>query len=362
MKYIPLILILSVAGVEAHGQILKQPVSIDSKVHTGMIIPFYDALGYLVNDDVYAYDISAGFPTYGKNYWEKLYRYPRTGAGYSCWSLGNDEVFGKAHALYSFINIPFFKKKRFSLNYQITFGGAYFPKRFDKYENHLNRAIGSHGNVYIRLGIDGRIKLLPNTDLLVEAGLSHFSNGKIRSPNYGLNAGSISIGISYLFNSSTAAIHDQEIPEIGKRYIQSVIYSAGAKVYDNLLDKKYFATAITYNLERVLNHKRRVGFGADLFYDSSIREALAGEDGKPENDFDKLIRFGLHGSYSVRYKQLIMGIQVGHYLYSKYTVLTTFYNRISVQYLFPKNIIGSIAIKTHLGKADCLEWGIGYYW
>jgi hypothetical protein len=362
VKKTSLILVFLFTGLAAQAQFFKQPVIIEPKIHTGLIIPFYDALGYLVQDDVYAYDLSVGFPTFGRNYWEKLYRYPRAGAGYSCWSLGNDAVFGKAHALYSFLNVPFLKKKRFSLNYQFSFGGAYFPKRFDEKDNHLNRAIGSHGNVYIRVGIDGRIKLLPGTELVVEAGLTHFSNGKIKSPNYGLNAGSFSIGINYLFNSGAATIHEPEIPGPGKRCIQSVIYSAGIKVYDNLLDKKYFATAVTYNLERKINHKKRVGFGADLFYDGSIREALAGEDGKPENDFDKLIRFGLHGSYSVRYKQLIMGIQVGHYLYSKYTVLTPFYNRISVQYLFPKNLIGSIAIKTHLGKADCLEWGIGYYW
>lgn len=362
MKHIPLILLFLFAGVAANAQIFRQPVIIEPKVHTGMIIPFYEALGYLVQDDVYAYDLSLGFPTYGKNYWEKLYRYPIAGAGYSFWSLGNDKVFGKAHALYSFINIPFLREERFSLNYQISFGGAYFPKRFDEYENYLNRAIGSHVNVYIRLGIDGRIKLVPNTELVVEAGLSHFSNGKTKSPNYGLNAGSFSIGISYLFNASAATIHEPEIPGTSKLYIQSVIYSAGIKVYDNLLNKKYFATAVSYNLERVINPKNRVGLGSDFFYDGSIREALASEDGKLENDFEKLIRFGLHGSYSVRYKQLIMGTQVGHYLYSKCTILTPFYNRISVQYLFPNNMIGSIAIKTHMGKADCLEWGIGYCW
>jgi hypothetical protein len=56
------------------------------------------------------------------------------------------------------------------------------------------------------------------------------------------------------------------------------------------------------------------------------------------------------------------GIQIGHYLYSQYTVLTKVYSKISVQYLITEHLLGSVAIKSHMGKADCLEWGVGYYW
>jgi hypothetical protein len=149
---------------------------------------------------------------------------------------------------------------------------------------------------------------------------------------------------------------------MNKRYVQSVIYSAGTKVYDNLYGKKYFVSSVSYNLERIINHKRKIGLGADLSYDGSISEALASEDGIPDKHFEKLIRFGLHTSYAIRYKQLIMGIQIGYYLYSKYTVITPVYNKLSIQYLLTRNIIGSISIKSHMAKADCLEYGIGYYW
>ena len=307
-------------------------------------------------------DLSVSFPTYGKDYWEMLYRYPRPGVGFTYWSLGNNEVLGKAYALYSFINIPFGKRReRVSVNYQISFGAAYLPKIFNAYDNPLNRAIGSHINAYIRLGIMVKSRISPLCDLVIEAGSTHFSNGKTRSPNYGINAGSISLGINYLFNNNNISIQEPAIPAVEKRYVQTVLYSAGSKVYDNLTDKRYLITSVSYNADRILNHKKRIGLGADLFYDGSIREALA-TDGIPENDFSKLIRFGLHSSYTIRYKDVMMGIQLGYYLYSKYTVLTSVYNRLSVQYLFTDNILGSIAVKSHLGKADCLEFGIGYTW
>lgn len=363
MKDRLLIFILVFTAFTVTAQSVKRPVIIESKVHTGMNLPFYKALAYLVQDDIYAFDLSVGFPTYGKDYWEKLYNYPRTGVGCSYWILGNNEILGKAYAIYNYFNIPVFKRtERFSLNYQISFGVAYISKKFDLYENHLDRAIGSHANIYVRLGIDGKVKLFPRCEMVIEAGTTHFSNGKTKSPNYGINEGSVSLGFNYLFNDNGTSIAEQEIPALEKRYIQSVIYSAGAKVYDKLNGKRYFISSFSYNLERYLNQKRKIGLGADFFYDGSISEALASNEGIPEKDFAKLIRFGLHTSYAIRYKRMVMGIQIGRYVYSKYADISNFYSRIFVQYRLTGNIVGSAGIKSHLGKADFIEWGLGYCW
>jgi hypothetical protein len=358
-----LIFILLFTCFTGEAQPVKNRVILETKGHTGIVFPFYDALAYLINDDVSALDITVSFPTRGKDFWEKIYNYPGPGVGYSYWSLGNKDVFGNAHVLYSFLNIPIVRRSdKFSLNYQISVGGAYLPKNFDIIENHLNRAVSTHLNIYVRLGIDGKIKLFPRCELVLEAGASHISNGKTRSPNYGINAGTFSMGINYLIGDYGTIIQEPEIPIMSKKYVQSLVTSAGVKVYDNLLNNKYLTTSLSYNIDRLINLRRRVGLGTDLSYDGSISEALAGEDGIPENDFNKLIRFGIHASYSIRYKQMTGGIQIGHYLYSQYTVLTKVYSKISVQYLFTEHLLGSVAIKSHMGKADCLEWGVGYYW
>ena len=83
------------------------------------------------------------------------------------------------------------------------------------------------------------------------------------------------MGFNYLFNGNNTSIQKTSIPLIDKKYGQSILLSAGSKVYDNLLGKKYFVSSISYNIERIFNQKRRIGLGTDLFYDGSIREALA---------------------------------------------------------------------------------------
>jgi len=350
-------------GTDGDAQTLKRPLYLETRVHSGLNLPFYDAVSFMMRDDIFAFDISAGFPSRGKSYWEKLYRYPSSGAGLSYWTLGNDNVFGRAFALYSFISVPVFKKDdKFSVDCRISAGGSYLTKKFDINNNYLNRAIGSYGNIYIRLGIDGKLKLSPRCNLVLEAGTSHFSNAKTRSPNRGLNFASFSTGISYLISDAVPQVKEPELPDYTRKLFQSVAISAGSKVYDNLLNKKYLVSSLYYNLERSLNMKRRIGAGIALFYDGSIKEALASDESSSDQPFSDLIRFGLHGSFSSQYKHIILGIQAGYYLYSRYTDLTRIYTRFSLQYLITEHIAGFTGIKTHYGKADFLEIGVMYCW
>jgi hypothetical protein len=363
MKIRLIIIIFALVRLYGEAQTVKRPVIVEPKFHTGMNLPLYRALDYLVEDDIYSFDLSLSFPTYGDDYWEKLYRYPRTGIGLSVTSLGNKEVLGNAWSLFKFISIPLFEKDRkFSLDYIASVGCAYLPDAFDIDYNHLNRAIGSHFNLYMRMGMDFRFFVFPRSEIIIGTAFTHFSNGKTKSPNYGLNIGSVSLGINYLFNDKGLMLKDPEIPSPGKKYDQSIILSGGLKVYDNLVDIKYFTSSVVYNIERRLSNVHKTGLGADFFYDASIREALASPDGIPEEDFVKHIRFGLHASYAAQYKRTLFGFQIGYYLYSEYPLNVNVYNKLSLQYLLTKNILGSMAIRSHMGKADCLEFGIGYTW
>ena len=44
-----------------------------------MNFPFYEALDYLIRDDIYAFDLSLSFPAYGKDFWEETVPLPKTG-------------------------------------------------------------------------------------------------------------------------------------------------------------------------------------------------------------------------------------------------------------------------------------------
>ena len=62
MKNGLLIFILVLTGLAANAQLVDRPFIIETKIHTGMNLPFYEALRYLVQDDIYAFDLSVSFP------------------------------------------------------------------------------------------------------------------------------------------------------------------------------------------------------------------------------------------------------------------------------------------------------------
>lgn len=335
----------------------------NTKVHYGFIVPHHESIAYLLERHVPGFSIEISRPTIGKHIWEQLYRYPGTGIGYFFCDLGNPKVLGQAHALYGFMNIPVVKVgDNFSLlNYQISFGISYLTKKFDVYENHLNTAVGANLNVYFRLGFDIKIPVSKKLELTSEVGFSHCSNGRWKTPNYGLNVVSGSLGMNYFINNINKEKVKLELPEIDRKNNYSIIYSAGFKVYDNIYNNYYFISSLTADYERNLNLKRRIGFGVDIFYDKSISEALA-VDGELNKDLANLIKIGLHGSHTLIYNRLLATINIGRYLYSKYTDLSQFYSRLALRYKLTGHFLFNVSLKAHSAKADFVEWGVGYYW
>jgi len=329
-------------------------------------MPFYKALDYITNDDIYAFDFILEHQSTGQKYEDVLWHYPRTGIGYSRWTLGNNDVLGNAHTLYSAIMIPFGSRRRTIMaGIRPSAGIAYLPLIFDVSENHLNRAIGSKLNIYMNMSVDCYITLYRSLELVLDAGLTHFSNGKTRSPNYGINLASMSAGLYYHFQPEsedlTTDFSISQIPPIPKKYIHSVNISAGPKVYDDLKGNRYLSTTFSYSLERSISHSGRAGIGADFFYDGSIKEGL-NDEGNPNAGFHDLVRFGIHASGSLQYRRTIAGLQAGYYLYSKYKVLTSLYTRISLHHQITERITAGVCLRSHFGKADSFEYGIGYTW
>lgn len=338
-------------------------IYINTKVHYGFIVPHHESITYLLEKHIPGFELEISRPAYGKHIWEQLYRYPRTGIGYFFCDYGNPEVLGQAHALYGFINIPVIKKgdNFYLLNYEISFGASYLTKKFDVRENHLNTVVGANLNVYFRLGLDTKIPLSKKLELTGEVGFSHCSNGKWRSPNYGLNVITGSLGLNYFLSNTNKEKVKLELPKSTSKNYYSIIYSAGAKVFDNLYNNYYFISSLSVDYERHLNLKRRIGIGADIFYDKSISEALA-VDGELNEDIANLFKFGLHGSHTLVYNRLSMILNIGRYLYSKYTDLSLFYSRAGVRYKLTNHFLLNISLKAHNAKADFVEWGVGYIW
>jgi len=333
------------------------------KMHYGFLLPHHKSIEYDVEKHISSFEINLFKQTFGQGMYEKLYRYPRFGVGYFYSGLSNPVVYGQAHGIFSYMNIPvtrFFE--RWQLNYRIAIGMAYLNKRFDIDNNIKNTTIGTHTNIHFNFTLNTNYTITDGVEFVNAIGLTHFSNGNIHKPNLGLNLITLSAGMNYRLvspkeKSITAKDHYDQ-PK--KKYAFALIYSAGFRTYDFTINKKYFASSLSINAGYNFNHKRKTGLGLDLFYSGALEPAIKKRQ-DAEADFYDLWQAGIHGFHDLTYKNLILTMQLGYYFYAVYKEAPV-YTRIGLNYKINQHILTNISLKTHYAVADFVEWGIGYCW
>ncbi len=104
--------------------------------------------------------------------------------------------------------------------------------------------------------------------------------------------------------------------------------------------------------------KKRIGIGLDIFYDGSIAKRI--EKGNTDEKINQNnLRQGAHISYDLIFGKVFFTVQAGYYFLVDWNDDPNLYNRLGLRYQH-NNFIYNVSLKTHLGRADYIEWGIGY--
>jgi hypothetical protein len=338
---------------------------IEPKVHYGFLYAQHLELQYF-NAHFPAFEISVQQQTYGRHKWERAYNYPIIGMTLFYSGFGNFEELGKAYALMPFVNFPLYKTSTLTLGFRFALGLGYLTNRFDRTANYKNIAIGSHLNAAVNLMVEGRLRL--NEYLWLTAGLSfqHFSNGSLKTPNYGLNAPLASIGLAY------KPVRDNK--DIGDRYMaptepystivrHSIEFYFGALLgYKNMvsqLGSNYFVYHFFENTFVPVGRKSKWGLGVDLSYDGSHKKILE-LAGTPNVSTVSILRPGINAAYELMVGKLGFIMNLGVYLSGKEHSNGPLYEKLCFQYNFTKNLFAHVMLKVHFGRADYIGWGIGY--
>lgn len=359
-----LLLVISVFAIVPkvrafNGDSLINGLRIEVKSHYGVVLPHSDPIQYIVNNNFAGAEITLTTESRGKHPWEGLYRYPRYGIGYNYNNLRSKDILGNSHSLFGFIDVPFYiTTSRFSLNYQVGFGLSYFTNTYEVHDNPLNMAISSAINYYVSIDLIGRYQISERNEVKAAFELSHHSNGKTKSPNFGLNAMAWSVGwLHSVKQSREVFISTVSIPY--KRNVFEVVGNVGGKRDDMITDKVYPVSSIITDYVYYYSPKYGLGGGADLFYDSSLgytKEDHNKGKAQPEDNFQA----GLHLGFRIRYGDFNVVINAGYYIYATYIKYSPVYSRVGMRYALTDNLLLNFTLKSHLAIADFVEWGIGY--
>ncbi|MDQ3051052.1 MAG: acyloxyacyl hydrolase [Bacteroidota bacterium] len=294
----------------------------------------------------------------GSKNWHHTYGFPEMGISLSVWDLGNQNQLGKAVTLMPYLDFPLARGRHTSLELKFGWGLGYVEKIFDADKNYKNVALGSHLNYGLKL--QPRIKVRINDHLGFNGGLSitHFSNGSMATPNLGLNLLTVTGGFIYKIGEKQL-LRKKMVASFEKSSRLTFFGAASLKQVYPADGKNYYAVTVSGNHSWQLSPKSAIGFGGDVFYDSSINQKLEERNLVLKNSLQAL-RAGLHGSYELVIDDLSVIINMGGYLYTKLHNDGSIYHRIGLRYRLSEKLFVLMHLKSHWGKADYVEWGLGY--
>ena len=395
------LLALLLCGLELQGQdypwLAHNNIMVEARVHAGVFWHHHFEMKKF-NARYPAIEASIYQNTYGKNEWESAYNYPYIGVTFYHADFGfnfehNPEVgdaLGSVYALYPFINYPLTPNERCQLTFKLGVGLGYLTKHFDNLENYQNFSIGSHVNAAVNLSFEYRQRITPRLTSVASFGLTHFSNGSTKLPNYGLNTFSGAVGMAYYLRDPRLNLTPAGRPEHYpfefdyKKWLSfDVDYGIGFKNVSQTLGGDSTQYYRVHDLSSYLlvqfSQYSRAGVGLSLVLDLSDQTLpgysrdnngdlfvnIVNKEGHQETipvEIYQLTRLNFNLCYAMTMDRLSYYFEFGwHLKYNKVPLPKgNIYQKVTARYQLSDNIYAHLGLMTHFGRADYLCLGLGY--
>ncbi|MDZ7741902.1 MAG: acyloxyacyl hydrolase [Bacteroidota bacterium] len=337
----------------------------ETKVHYGFLLPHHREMDIL-NSHMNCWEFTISKATYGHTRWEYMYNYPVIGLAVWYSDLGNSPYLGSGTAVYPYINFPLLREKQNTLSFRLGVGLGVISKPFDRIENYKNISIGSYLNAVVNLMFEYSRKLGDRFIFAGGLGLTHFSNGSMKTPNFGINIPSINAGLGYRLSRENTYQRKKLMPELfpfefdGKKFFNiNVSLGLGYKNMDAEFGKRYFAATLFTNIFKRISYKSSAGIGFDLSYDESDKIIL--EKKNIEYDADlQIIRPGVNLAYEMIMSRVSIVANLGIYLGGREKSDGDIYEKLAFKYHFSEKLFANVTLKAHAARADYIAFGLGY--
>ena len=314
--------------------------------------------------------------TTGQKQWEKNFGYPVYGFGIYSATFSNTGKLGTPIAIYAVFKAPFKRWSRFSLNYEGGFGLTFNWEGYNPAESSYNISMGSNQSVYIDIGFNFKYALGSHFDVSAGYSFTHFSNGALKYPNYGLNTFAPKITIDYNINRFVPSAIKEKIKDFIPKTTLDLSLFGGAKNVQytgNEVDSITKYKGVNYSvygfntlINHQITHKSKIGIGLTLGYDGSYNSTIIVKNGQlePTEGFrGNRVTLSIFPSYELVINRLSVLLQPGFYLFRKAAVNNSpiFFQRLGLHYMITDHLLGGINIRAYnYHVSDYIEWTLGY--
>lgn len=404
-KTISIIAILIITSV-----IAAQPNTFVFKAQTigGEILPLAKNLENIAPNSTLGGELAIEFPSWNEYAWQQYLGNPTLGVGFVGLDLGDSKVLGQTFALYPYLLIDIVKTPHFELDWKVGAGMSFFNKTYNRVFNEFgndpnwsyygatsNTLIGSIINVYLTTGAHFNFPIKKGWAAHAELGYMHMSNGSVLQPNGGINILYAAVGTSYKLEERENPNKDNTtkiFPSLPYKWSLNITASGGYRELYYMDDKGYGVGSLHIGATYNVCNWYAIGGSFDAFYDGAFNRQGAGY--KEHTRFSRYIILNddisnkFRGAASInnefRMGRITAILDWGIYLYdpirlayndangNKYTKRPLLYGyniekedgwnyfRLGVRCCVWENIYVQATVKTHLTKAEMIEWGIGY--
>ncbi len=291
----------------------------------------------------------------GQTQWQRLYKNPLISLTYSFISAGAGHLVGNLHAAIAQMHFPMLTTSNTRFEITLGTGIGYVTRPFDPEKNPKSKAVGSHFNAVMQIG--GRCRWCWKKQWCNFLGLylTHQSNGRWKTPNFGINTVHLLTGVQYYFNP---------LPPFPKKGIKQPkasqawqligFLNGGTKQTKVTIGERFWVIGLSATAAKKLNMKSTWVMGIDGFYDPFLRTA----DSSLQKRFP--INSAIKTGHWLTIGKLDLVTEIALYFYS---IAMAFhgpmFQRLGLQWNQGR-WFWRVALKTHFANADFIEWGIGY--
>jgi hypothetical protein len=365
------------ADTTNQGKIYPRYLVIDFKMHYGRhITTGVPILEQTIEQNPYhVAEFRLGVRGYGFKRWQQLYRYPVYGIGiYQAWFIPQNNRLGNPTSAFIFFNPRLLGKDKFSFGLDLESGLSFNFLNYDPVKNPDQIAIGSDLNIHFQLAAETAFRISRTMDASLGVGFTHFSNGRIRTPQRGINlyhaCGRLRYNLPAIKGRNGSAktwpekrpeYIRHEIPKFGGRWEYYGVLSAGLATPEEIWNNRnihYFVASLSLDLARHYYYLGKAGIGLDFFHDRSMQEKYRYI--KTDLTMGDLSFWGFHLSHEIMIERFTLITQVGVTLANR-DIEGKWYGRFGMRIDISRHLFIRGTLKIPDGfKADFIEWGLGY--
>jgi hypothetical protein len=328
---------------------------IEYKQKIGFLVAHRGSMSHVPDDLSYTGELTWFVHTKGEQSWHKPCNYPTLGITLFGGSIGNNSILGKTIGTYGFADFPFVKKKHFELTGKLGAGLGYVSKVFDQEVNPKNVAMSTHLNALICFGLKASYVFNQNR-IVFGIDATHMSNAAFKVPNLGVNLPYFSFGYSRVIRTKPLDTITKKTDFPLKKWLFGVTFISSIKEVAPSGGNKYGVFALSAHVRNFFRPK----VGVELAFDVISKQAVFAYRPELSKTQWDILQMGVFAGYLFPLDRLHFVIGMGVYVKDKYQPEDFLYHRVGVRYYFKNGISTQVVLKSHWGRADYAEWGIGY--